>query len=136
MGSRPAVSLVFLSTGIVFGTWAARLPTVKAELGLSDVGLSIALITLEGGALLGLPLGGRLVARHGSRHTLRWSLPLFAAALTSLAIAPNLPLLAAGAGPPPRNCGSRGGLWLGAVTSPEVSVDRTQTSHEDPRDRP
>jgi hypothetical protein len=61
MGSRPAVAAIFLSTGFMFGTWAARLPAVKAELDLSDAGLAVALLTLEGGALLGLPLGGWLV---------------------------------------------------------------------------
>jgi MFS family permease len=96
MGARFATGVVFLVVGWMFGTWAARLPAVKERLELSDAALSVALFSLEAGAVLGLSLGGRLVNRWGSRGVLRWSLPLFAVLLVVLGIAPDLVVLSAG----------------------------------------
>jgi hypothetical protein len=73
--------LAFGLVGAVYFTWAARLPAVKADLGLSDGQLAVALIGLEVGALVGLQIGGVLVPRTGSRAALTVSLPLLAALL-------------------------------------------------------
>ncbi len=57
IGARWGTSLAFLLTGFVFATWAARIPALKANLGLTDSQLSIALIGLNAGAVAGLQLG-------------------------------------------------------------------------------
>jgi predicted MFS family arabinose efflux permease len=91
--ARLGVALTFLVTGIVFGTWSARLPAIKQALGLGDGGLGVAFMGLNAGAVVGLQLGGALVPRTGSRAALRVALPGYAAALAGPALAGNLATL-------------------------------------------
>ena len=93
--ARAATTLVFFLTGVVGGTWAARIPAVQERLDLSDGALGIALLGLEGGAVLGLPLGGALVARIGSRWSLRLGFAVWPAALVAVSLVPSLGSLAA-----------------------------------------
>jgi MFS family permease len=93
--ARVGVSSAFLLFGVVYFTWAARLPAVKDDLGLSNGQLAVALIGLEAGALVGLQLGGVLVPRTGSRAALAVSLPLLGVLLAGPALARNLVTLTA-----------------------------------------
>jgi MFS family permease len=93
--ARGATALVFFLTGVVGGTWAARIPAVQERLDLSDGALGLALLGLEGGAVLGLPLGGALVARIGSRWSLRAGFAVWPGALLAVALVPSLVWLAA-----------------------------------------
>jgi MFS family permease len=93
--ARTATALVFFLTGLVGGTWAARIPAVQDRLDLSPGELGVALLGLEGGAVLGLPLGGALVARLGSRWSLRLGFAVWPAGLVAVAIVPSLASLAA-----------------------------------------
>jgi predicted MFS family arabinose efflux permease len=88
--ARLGVALTFLVTGVVFGTWSARLPAIKQALDLGDGGLGIAFMGLNAGAVVGLQLGGALVPRTGSRAALRVALPGYAAALAGPALAGDL----------------------------------------------
>jgi MFS family permease len=91
--ARWGTSMAFLLTGSTFATWAARIPALKARLGLTDSQLAIALVGLNAGAVAGLQLGSVLASRFGSRRTLVVFLPAFAAALLPIALAPNLAVL-------------------------------------------
>lgn len=98
LGFRPAHAAVagaFLLSGLVFGTLAARLPTLQAGIGLTDGELALALVALNGGAVVGLQAGATLSHRFGSRATLRVALPIFALLLMPIAAAPAMPALAA-----------------------------------------
>src|SRR4051794_27613941 len=88
--ARAATALVFFLTGVVGGTWAARIPAVQERLGLSDGGLGVALLGLEGGAVIGLPLGGALVAGLGSRPGLRTGFAVWPIGLVAVAVVPSL----------------------------------------------
>ncbi|MGC0329812.1 putative MFS family arabinose efflux permease [Streptomyces sp. SAI-170] len=90
---RLSVSAVFFLTGAAFATWASRVPAVQDRLNLSAGELAIALIGLSGGAFVGLPLVGGLVARYGSRTVLCTGLAVYLAALAALAYAPGLAAL-------------------------------------------
>lgn len=92
--SRGAVAY-FLLTGVIFATWASRVPAIKGGLDLSDGQFAIALLGLEAGAVLGLQLGGLIVPRVGSRRALTTSLAVFVCVLLGPAFAPSLLLLAA-----------------------------------------
>ena len=63
---RIAVSTMFVLCGAVIGVWTARIPAIKHDLQLSNAELSIALLALAAGGLIGMLLVGRLVDRHGS----------------------------------------------------------------------
>jgi len=68
--ARWATATTFLLTGLVFATWAARIPARKAELGLTDGQRALAFMALNAGAVLGLQLGAVVVTRIGSRSGL------------------------------------------------------------------
>jgi hypothetical protein len=91
--ARAGTGAAFLLTGLVFATWAARIPSRKAELGLTDGQLAVAFVGLNAGAVLGLQAGAVVVTRLGSRRTLLVGLPSFASMLLLLAEAPGLPTL-------------------------------------------
>lgn len=63
---RVSTSLLFLLFGTALGAWTARIPAVKAHLGLSDGRLSVALLAFAAGAIVGMVAIGRLVDRYGS----------------------------------------------------------------------
>jgi fucose permease len=88
--ARAATAALFLVTGLVFATWAARIPARKAELGLSDTQLAVAFVGLNAGAIVGLQLGAAVVTRVGSRRALAVALPVFAGMLVPIAYAPGL----------------------------------------------
>jgi MFS family permease len=89
------VLVVFLVTGFVSATWAARLPATQERLELSAGRLAFVVLAIEGGALVGLPLGGHLADRYGSRRTLAVGMVGFPVSLGLLAIAPSLVWLCA-----------------------------------------
>ncbi len=84
---RTALMAFFLVMGIMFASWAIRIPDVKAALHLSDAEL--------GGLLFGAPLGqlaaivpsAWLIGRIRSRRTVILGMVLMPAALVSLALA-------------------------------------------------
>jgi MFS family permease len=94
--ARAATWVAFFVTGLVAATWAARIPAVQDRLGLSPGGLAVAVLAIEGGALLGLPLGGALVTRRGSRYGLRAGFAVYPPGLLVVAVAPTLVWLAVG----------------------------------------
>jgi MFS family permease len=96
--ARAAATAVFFITGAVSASWAARIPAVQDRLDLSAGALSVAFLALEGGAVLGLPLGGALVAHIGSRWSMRLGFGIYPAALLASAFAPSLLWLAAAIG--------------------------------------
>jgi MFS family permease len=91
--ARGATTAIFFMTGWVYAAWATRLPTIKHDLGLSDGELGAAILGLEAGAIVGLPAGGALVARAGSRRALRVGFAILPCALVAVAAAPGLALL-------------------------------------------
>jgi predicted MFS family arabinose efflux permease len=85
--------LAFAVTGAVAATWASRIPAVQDRLDLGPGGLAVVVLGVEGGALAGLPAGGWLVGRWGSRAALRGALVAFLPALVPAALAPSLVVL-------------------------------------------
>ena len=64
------VYAVFFAGGLVFASWAARMPQVRDRLHLTPSGLGVLLLSLSFGAVLGLPLAGLIVNRLGTRRTI------------------------------------------------------------------
>ncbi|HEX8863544.1 MAG TPA: hypothetical protein VGC06_31485 [Actinomycetes bacterium] len=61
--ARVATTVVFFVTGFVVAAWATRIPEVQQRLALSPGRFAIAVLGLEGGAIVGLPAGAALLAR-------------------------------------------------------------------------
>lgn len=85
--ARRAVSLLFLMNGILFATWASRIPGIQASLGLSHGVLGLALLSLAAGALLAMPVAGWLSSRFGSARVCAVAGLADALALASIALA-------------------------------------------------
>ncbi len=63
---RVAVCALFALDGFVFGSWAARVPGVSAQVGADHTALGFALLCLSLGALACMQLTGALAARLGA----------------------------------------------------------------------
>ena len=61
-----AVAALFAFDGAVFGSWAARIPDVTAQVGTSHTGLGLALLCVSIGALASMQAAGALAARLGA----------------------------------------------------------------------
>jgi predicted MFS family arabinose efflux permease len=93
--ARIATSVIFAAHGAVTGTFAARVPWVADHVGLGAGGLGIALLMPGLGALLAMPLSGRLVHRFDLRVLVRVLMLFWCAALVLPSLPTNLILLCA-----------------------------------------
>lgn len=84
------MAATFCAHAAIFATWAPRIPSIKAELGLGHGELGIALGGMAVGLLLGTRLTGRLERRARTRRPMRILMPVQALALLGPAYAPNL----------------------------------------------
>jgi MFS family permease len=67
---RLAVILFFVVQGLVFASWASRIPQIQQAHQLSDGAWGSVLFSLPAGLLVGLPLAGWATVRFGSRWTI------------------------------------------------------------------
>ena len=63
-----AVALLFLANGILFSSWAARVPDLQEQYNLSYQQLGWILLSQSIGALIAMPLCGYLINRFGSKR--------------------------------------------------------------------
>src|SRR5438309_10220114 len=94
-GPRRAATVMFFVAGWLPAAWGTRIPEIKAGLHLSAGALALGILGLGAGAVLGLPAGGALVARLGSRRALRVGFALFGPGLLAVGLASSLAGLAA-----------------------------------------
>jgi MFS family permease len=90
---RAATFAAFVSHGLLFASWAAHIPHVKAHLGLTDATLGLALLGAPLGSVLAMLMCTRLLPRLGSRRMVQVSLIGYCAAGPLVGIAGSLPLL-------------------------------------------
>lgn len=64
-----ATYAAFIGSGFAFANWAARIPQVRDGLHLDPAQLGYVLLAIAVGAVIALPLSGRIVHRLGSRRT-------------------------------------------------------------------
>jgi MFS family permease len=93
--ARIATSVIFAAHGAVTGTFAARVPWIADHAGIGAGGLGIALLMPGAGALLAMPLSGRLVHRFDLRSLVRVLILCWCAALLLPALPTSLVLLCA-----------------------------------------
>ena len=93
--ARAAVTVVFALSGLVFGSWASRIPAVRDRLSVSDGELGLVLGAMSLGAIVAMPVAGVLSARLGSRTTTRAALGLTAIVAGLITAAPSLAALVA-----------------------------------------
>jgi fucose permease len=89
-----ALAVAFVAFGAIDGTWAARLPAIKARLHLDSGRLGIAIFCVSLAATAMLPFAGWLASKRGSRRPILLGLLVTAGGITAIAFAPSLALLA------------------------------------------
>lgn len=90
---RAAISALFLVMGLIFASWASRIPDIKQSLGLSDAQLGGVLFAAPLGQVLSIAFSAWLIERSGSRKVVVLSMVLFAISLVCLGLAPSMALL-------------------------------------------
>jgi MFS family permease len=88
--ARIADGTMFAIIGIVFGTWAVRIPAIGNTLGLSAGTISLALLALAAGSIAGLITSGVLVSRLGGRRVVRVGLIVYCLSLPVIGLAGGL----------------------------------------------
>lgn len=79
--ARIADATMFAIVGAVFGTWAVRIPAISNTLDLSAGTISLALLALAAGSIVGLVTSGVLVSHVGGRQVIRGGLVIYCLSL-------------------------------------------------------
>ncbi|WP_323120089.1 MFS transporter [Burkholderia alba] len=93
LDERIATLAIFLANGFGIGAWAVEVPRIKERLALSDTALGIALFAFALGAIVAMPLAGRLAPRFGSGRATALLGAAFVVALPLPALAPDMAVL-------------------------------------------
>ncbi|HEU4945715.1 MAG TPA: MFS transporter [Kribbella sp.] len=84
----------FASNGLLYASWATRIPDVRDRLGVGPAVLGLALLSMAAGSLLSMPLTGWACRRWGSRTITTICAVVASPALIGAAFAPNALTLA------------------------------------------
>lgn len=88
-----ATAAVFFANGLLFASWAAHIPQVKARLGLTDGALGVALLGAPAGSVSAMLASARLLPRLGSKRMVRVALVGYCAAGPLVGLTGSLPAL-------------------------------------------
>jgi hypothetical protein len=92
--SRAAVVMAFVVCGMMFGSWASRIPAIKEQAGLDSVQLGFALLCSAFGSVLAMTSAGYLAGRIGSHKVTSLMLLVCAAMLPVIASSTSFFMLA------------------------------------------
>jgi MFS family permease len=120
-----ATMAVFFTHGLLFASWTAHIPEIKAQLGLSDGALGLALLGAPVGSVSAMLVAAWLLRRLGSRRMVQISLLGYCAAGPLIGLAGSLPALFAAL--------YAWGAFQGAL---DVSMNTQAVAVERARDRP
>ena len=87
VAARNGDLLVFAMNGFAFASWMSRVPDVREILNLTPGMLSVLLLSVSAGSLLGLPVAGRIAHRFGAVASVRIGLSLAAPGIVLAALA-------------------------------------------------
>src|SRR5216684_778072 len=117
-----AVYVVFFGNGFLFASWAARIPQVRAELGVTPGVLGLLLLCLAVGSGIGTPLSGLIISRLGESRTVRVMAVAAAAGMAVAAVGVLVGAPAVAAGLVVFGCGS--GAWDVAMNVQGAAIER------------
>jgi len=120
--ARNAVYVVFFGNGFLFANWAARIPQVRAELGLTPGALGLLLLCLAVGSGIGTPLAGLTISKLGETRTVSVMAATAAAGMTVAAVGVLLGTPAVAAGLLVFGFGS--GTWDVAMNVQGTAIER------------
>ncbi len=88
--ARNGLFAVFAANGFALASWMARVPDVKELLQLTPGQLSLLLLSISIGALIGLPTAGRISNRIGAKNTVRLAVAILVPGIVLAALAVDL----------------------------------------------
>jgi MFS family permease len=91
--AKVGVTAAFIAHAVMFSSWAAYIPQVKAELGLSDAALGMALFGAPVGSVVAMVLSHWTLPRWGSHRLVPITVAGYAAAGVTVGLATSGPLL-------------------------------------------
>jgi MFS family permease len=94
VSARRAVTLIFFVNGALFASWVSRIPALADHVKATTGALGLALLAPAVGAVVAMPLVGRLLARRPSRTFCLVSVVGLSGAILLPALAPTIPVLA------------------------------------------
>jgi Major Facilitator Superfamily len=94
VSARAGITAVFFVNGALFATWASRIPALSNRVGATTGDLGLALLAPAVGALVAMPLVGRLLPGRSSRMFTRLALAGSMGAILLPALARSVPALA------------------------------------------
>ncbi len=83
---RAAVFAIFLVNGVIIATWAARVPDIKAALGVGNSAVGMMLLFMGIASIVGLTLSPLVMARIGARRGMLAGMVLEAAGMAILGL--------------------------------------------------
>lgn len=86
---RLAVSLFYFTTGLIFSSWASRIPSIKNSLNLSEGDLGLLLLVMPIGEIATMALVGKLITLFGSKRIFIIGLISYALTLILISLAPS-----------------------------------------------
>jgi len=84
---RAALFTAFFLTGLSMATWVTRTPDIRDVTGASTTQMGLIIAGLSVGSMLGIAVGGPLVARQGARFVVQWGMAAIAAGVATVAVA-------------------------------------------------
>lgn len=84
--TRLAVFLYFFCMGLVFASWASRIPDIKTRLNLNDAVFGSILFCLPIAQFIMMTFSGKIVTRFGSRKVALFALPAYAVCMSNLGL--------------------------------------------------
>ena len=87
---KSAIPLFFLLLGVVFATWAARIPAIRDHLQLDAATLALVLLCGGIGAVGSFPLAAWITGHYGARHSTLYAGLALLVSLPLLGLAPNV----------------------------------------------
>ncbi len=84
--TRIAVTLYYFCMGLVFSSWASRIPDIKTKLHLNDAVFGTILFAMPAAQFIMMTFSGRLVTRYGSRKIVLFALPAYSICLSNVGL--------------------------------------------------
>ena len=90
-----ACFLLFFAHGLVFSSWASRIPIIKDALSINEAQLGTLLLLMPIGQLSTMMLSGKLISRYGSSRIIKSCFLLYPGFLLLIGLSPSYWILAA-----------------------------------------
>lgn len=75
---RAAIFVIFLASGLSIATWASRVPSIKADLGLDNAQVGMILLGMGIASIIGISTSPAVMARTGARRGMLMAMLTFA----------------------------------------------------------